>query len=460
MYASTDSLFYGNSIDKILQKEYYEWYKLTKKYPDYTFPKLSRTTNNAFLINRSCCDTLQSLPVVCTDAQWCFDGTGTVTFHNDYGVRLYLVPEDGGKNKNKNNAKIKAPKILVPFYRWFKPHSIITGVIHPKLSLYVDSENNNTHTNKLVILSHKNLPLQLHKINYCEEERITSLFNYSTENPTNEKYETVYSLSFISDFQFLSGSVKDKIALYDLNYKDPIVTWKPNNHNISKSTIVTCFSDYDDYHIKEQRMNNAVLFGDNKNRIYRIDLRSKQNNNQSTDLVYSDALNHGNGISQILSSANGHYQYILKRKSNKIDVLDLRGGINVNYVINSFQISPNEPCMGKSYKVRGCINNKYGLLIGSNYRKVIYNNWNHDFIEFGGIDRDGNVHSYTEDNLETIINYHENVSEGDVMTNIVKSNPIDPDQLFISYTPRICSNSADDINNVVPCKSGLGYFNI
>lgn len=391
--SSTQNTFNGWCLRELWKREQHNWQISVSSGSNisYNFPKLGQS---AYLNDQA--KTLRK-PAICQDISWAVDGTSFVTVHDDYGIRQFLVPELESENKQ-----------LVPFTRTFKNQSIVTSMVHHSYSLFNDSPRYN-----FIILALRDLPLQLCPL---DDNETTSkpLHSYEVMDPTNEMFQTPYSLTFNGEDHFLAGFGRNKVSLYNLTRSQPIVSAQSTKQQCGKSiqkTVVSCFDQQAD---QSTISTTHRLFGTYKNELYSIDLRSLR-----ACLLYRTQS--GRGFTQILKSSNGHYVYIVKRGSFTIDVLDTRQSYKkVNELKLPYKISHQ--------KMKACVTDTGGLNIGTDHGSVI--NWSRELIEFGGINRDSNI-VQTEVSAEREIMLPFNKSR----LNIIQQCPTDPDIYAISYSP-------------------------
>lgn len=409
-FGNTKDVFHGCDVPGVWEKEESKWKALVNS-TQYPFPKLSvspfQNDRDTTLINLK-------QPVICQDIQWSADGTSFITFHDDYGIREYLVPE--GEDK-----------CLVPFKRFFKTQSIINAKVHPKYSPYSEELNFN-----VMIVSSKDLPIQLYSLAHSET-RHYSLFSYDTMNPENERYETTYAIDFLNDTEFVAGSVKNKIAVYDLNRKLPVWTSQFTKKKCGKRfhrAIVSCFDQ------STERHDHSRYMGTYKNELFKLDTRMQKIELLRTN--FASNKDFPSGIIQLLQSVNGHYIYVVKRDSALIDVLDVRQSCcQVNELILPFKI--------KKQKFKASLNSVHGLIIGDEDGNIL--KWDSSIVEFGGIATSGEP---SEGGLVC----SEYCSTGySSRVNIVSFNPDDPNVLAMSYSPNKFSEDKE-------WKSGLSVLTL
>ncbi|CCE63718.1 hypothetical protein TPHA_0F02370 [Tetrapisispora phaffii CBS 4417] len=417
LQCSTKTIFEGSNLVTTWNKEKEIWRNTTRssnyKYPELSDPKLD--TEKASKLRK---------PNICQDLYWAADGTSIVAVNSDYGIRQYLIPE--------NSSDQHFNQQMVPFTRFFRFSSTVSSAVNPKYSLF-----NNTDTN-IILLSSKDLPLQAYSLNDELDSTSTKpLLSYNVTNDKNEKYETAYSIKFISQKQFLTGSIKNKISLYDASYKEPIWTSRLTNRIIGKSShksIVSCFSEYPFL----DNTRSVFHFGTYKNEIGLIDTRSEQIN-----IKYRSK--EGNGVYQILMSENEHYLYSIKRNSNSIDILDTRMNCSI---INELRL----PFTTDNQKMKGNICSQNGMLLGSLNGNLIQ--WGKDMIEFGGIMSRNIDELPGPEFTQHLTDYN------DLRINLVVSNPIETDQLAISYSPdKFKGNGENSANTQKHFSSGISLYN-
>ncbi|CCC71066.1 hypothetical protein NCAS_0G01790 [Naumovozyma castellii] len=351
---STGAVFDNNDLKTVWELEDSIWAQTTHGV-SYTFPELGQS------IYKDDEKELQKT-IICQDLIWSKDGTSLVTIHNDYGIRQYLIPEEEETEAWENDDV----KQLIPFTRFFKNQSMVSSKVHPYYSLYNDDPKHNT-----VLLASRDVPLQLYSVDNSHQGPIC---NYETMDSNTERYETAYSIDYMTEKEFLVGFMKNRINLYNVNRRNPVWSIQPatSKSKISAKAIVSCFDEVnfngDGYYSR------CRLAGTYKNEIYRIDTRVSP----SQDLVYQGDQTHNSGLIQILNSLNGNYVYLIKRNSITIDVLDRR--LNFQRV-NQLPLPFN---MG-NHKFKASLSSQLGLIMGTNAGYLIQ--WDNDTVEFGGVPR-------------------------------------------------------------------------
>lgn len=339
----TSTTFCGRDVLKVWKTERAKWSKQAEA-SSYDYPILedSRYESTALPSSKECID-LQS-PVICLDLKWSLDGTSLVAVFNDFGVRQYLLPEDRGSE-------------LIPFKRFFRSQSIVSSCVHPEYSLFNDSDVCN-----VMLVSSRDLPIQLFSLS-AHAKQHSPLFNYSVMNSENERYETIYAMSFSNNSSFLAGTARNKILAYDLNRKVPV--WSSSGYekkwcrNSVHRSIVSCFDEPNGVADSTVR-----YMGTYKCDIFAIDTRSGQ-----PELV-ADRKALGSdagpaGVTQLLLSANKHFMFVVKRNSNKIEVLDTRFSFTkVNELILPSWIG--------NQKFKASLDQVNGLLIGTSDGKLAF----------------------------------------------------------------------------------------
>ncbi|CDO93661.1 unnamed protein product [Kluyveromyces dobzhanskii CBS 2104] len=385
MIASTLNCYHGSDCNELWSREEKLSQTFTASVEGYEFPKLHRSRFHGIERHR---------PVICSQITWSQDGTSICAVFDDFGVRQYLVPEDPMTNH------------WVPFTRWFVNSPIVSSVVHPKYSLY---ETNPLH--QTILCASRDLPIRLFSLR-SESTNENSLFHYSTVNDENEVFETPYAMTVLDDGNhFMTGSIKNKIAVYDYSRHLPIWQNQWTKQSCGKSShkaIVSCFDECSETH-------DSIRFaGTYKTEVFRIDIRSSK-----TSLVCqrdpSDSWS--NGIYQVIKSDNGHYLYCVKRNAKEIDVIDTR---MLKCRINTLEL----PYKVGTQKFKASLNYTEGLLIGSYDGEIA--RWDRDCIEFGGLaplQTSGNGIPPTSNIL---------VSNSKARLNCVTTNPVDPSVLAVS----------------------------
>ena len=383
--ASTLDCYYGTNCNSLWSLEEELSRKFSAHAKNYEFPKLHRSYFHS--VERYC-------PVICSQLTWSHDGTSICGVFDDFGIRQYLIPED--------------PLVdhWVPFTRWFVNGSIISSVVHPRYSLYEEDSAYQT-----ILCSSRDLPIKLYSLR-SDSINETSLYHYSTVNEENEAFETAYSMTILQDtMHFMTGSVRNRITMYDYNRHKPIWQHQWTKQSCGKSSqkaIVSCFDEYNEVH------DNVRFAGTYKTEVLRIDTRSTK----SELISERDSLDSwSNGIYQVIKSDNGHYLYCIKRNAREIDVIDTRMlKSRINILELPFKI-------GKQ-KFKASLNSAKGLLIGSYDGQVAC--WDKDCIEFGGLDPLQTAGTGIKPTNNILI------SDENVRVNCIATNPVDPNTLAIS----------------------------
>lgn len=108
-YCDTGEVFEADTIANVWKREDKEWLKRTQSdRSGYEYPRLGESP----YINMTD-DFRMEKKVICQDIFWSCDGTSFVSVHNDFGIRQYLVPEEGNTDKLNRN-------LLLPFTRFLE----------------------------------------------------------------------------------------------------------------------------------------------------------------------------------------------------------------------------------------------------------------------------------------------------------------------------------------------------
>ncbi|KAH3663925.1 hypothetical protein WICMUC_005864 [Wickerhamomyces mucosus] len=310
---SSKSTFHNFGLSESIQLEndLQEKFINSNSNSEYTFPSFS---NPNFISDTQ-------FPNYIHRTKWLKDSS-LITISQDNAIRLYIPSPDLLSLDNE---------LILPYLRHFSSHSILTSEIHPNSSIYEGSIP--------VLLSSKEIPLKL--MSLINGELITS---YNNKNETVERYESVYSMKFLNEVNFLTGSNKN-IKIYDLNRKDPIVTIENRGINSCITTLNSEFLERGSF-ITGTFSNKLTLYNSNCNIVQKFQCGN-------------------NGISQILESNNGKYLYIISRNSGKIKILDIRMSLKEVDQLSNLNF--------KNQRIYGDIfDNNQGLLIGSSNGEL---NW-------------------------------------------------------------------------------------
>ncbi|BAO39190.1 uncharacterized protein YNL187W [Kluyveromyces marxianus] len=392
--ASTQDCYYGLQCNNIWDREENLVKELTETITNYDFPQLHKSYFS---------DKSRRSPITCSQLTWSYDGTSICGVFDDLGVRQFLIPEN------------KLEGYWVPFTRWFINTPIVCSSILPSYSLY-----HNDPSKQAILCSSRDLPIRLYSLQ-PESNNKTSLQHYSTLNEENETFETPYAMAVQDDESgFLTGSVRNRICLYDFNRYHPIWQHQWTKSSCGKSShkaIVSCFDEYNECH------NHIRYAGTYKTEVLRIDTRIK-NFELVSERDPSDSWS--NGIYQIIKSDNGHYIYCMKRNAKEIDVLDTRK-LGVSWKVNTLQL----PFKIGKQKFKASLNNSKGLLIGSYSGEVMY--WDKDCIEFGGLDRFESFGTGIKPMGSFSIHGDNSTEKEDACrVNCITTNPLDPKILAVS----------------------------
>ncbi|EJS41979.1 YNL187W [Saccharomyces arboricola H-6] len=295
--------------------------------------------------------------VLCQNIFWSCDGTSFVSVHNDFGIRQYLVPEEIDTDKTEKS-------LLLPFSRVFKNQSIVSCAVDPFYSLYGDAIGG-VATDKIVIGS-KNFPLQLFSITNGQ-----CVASYDTANETNGEYEAAYSVKIDAEAHIYTGSLRNKVAVYDMNRREAMwIHRSTKKASKGRQSIISCFEERPAGGADLQM--GSLLCGSYANEMFQVDPRHRR-------LVrMNDASTAARGIIQILTSDNGRYHYVARRNSDMISVYDRRDvKREVNFLTLPFRIRHD------SAKFKLCIDVTHGLSMGTPWGTVL--NWGRDLVEFGGV---------------------------------------------------------------------------
>lgn len=433
-----NSPFEGKDLESIWNNEELEWSKhLTNM--KMSFRNLINSTELEKPLIAPSSDISQR-PIICQDIYWSTDGQLLTAVTDDHGIRQYVIAN------NDSERTLKLPLAQ----RFFKNQSIVSSDI----SLIYSFENNfNNNDMNTILIGSRNLPIQLYSLNLeNEQDKRAPIFAYNTVNNQTEKYEVPYMIRYINKREFITGSTRNSVSLYDLERKDPV--WKIRSDKIRcgkavYKAIVSCFDELASpnalYECDSFSTNNRY-FGTYKNEIYHFDTRARS---PSMKLMHGNN-NCGNGIYQILKSENGNYVYVLKRRSDLITIHDTR---NFFSKVGELKL----PFTIKNQKFKASISTYDGLSIGTPQGTII--NWERGLIEFGGIPRDTNEQTEPNSICPTTIHRYHPVSDKEnpaIYTapriNIIKPNPNNPEQLAISYSPD--KFNCDSNNN----KSGISII--
>ncbi|QLG74251.1 hypothetical protein HG535_0G01350 [Zygotorulaspora mrakii] len=390
---STHGIFDGWCLREIWERENGYWRKFINDPANvsYQFPSLGESVylNDQFKLLRK--------PSICQDMFWADDGTSIVTVHDDYGIRQFLIPEWDSENK-----------LMVPFTRFFRNQSVMTSKVHHKYSLFNDTQEYN-----VILLGTRNLPLQLLPLQSNDAD-VGTLQSYNVIDKSNETYLVPYALSFNGDRQFLAGFKRNKVSLYDLTRSQAVLSTGHTKQQCGRSiqkNIVSCF-DQQSFH--GGFAETTRTFGTYKNELYLFDRRIPD-----SKLLYRSR--EGRGLTQILKSLNGHYSYLIRRNSNKIEILDARQSFAK---VNELKL----PKKLSNQNMKACITRSGGLSIGTYHGTIV--NWSKELIEFGGIERDskaGEAPIPAEGEIQL------NLPNSNV--NVVNQSPIDEEIYAVSYSP-------------------------
>lgn len=330
---------------------------------------------------------------------WSSDGTSICVTSDDFGVRQFLVPE-------------KRTETWGVFTRWFSNASIVSSLVHPSYSLFEADRRAQT-----ILCGSKDLPIRLYSLESVARNE-TSIFSYSTINQENEQYETPYSMTYLSDSQFVTGSVRNRISIYDLERHNPIwqQQWtRESCGNCFQKAIISCFDE-------SNELRDVLRYaGTYKGELFAFDMRMK-----SLRMIQkrepSDSWS--TGIYQVIRSDNGHFLYCFKRGAKDIDVLDVRKSCNK---INTLKL----PFNTRKQKFKASMNVSHGLLLGSFQGKIL--NWDKNCVEFGGLDP-------LQLNGEGLAPTNIIEMEGKERINCISSSATEPDIIAISS----CSDKFGD----------------
>ncbi|KAL3232416.1 Protein SWT21 [Nakaseomyces bracarensis] len=331
---------------------------------------------------------------ICQDIYWSHDSTSFVTVHSDYGIRQYLRPDDSNSIGQ-----------LTPYSRIFAASSIISCSVHQNYSMY---ESNPDPTSHCILIGSRTVPIKL--VDLESHDQLKTLVSYNITNEENEKFEVPFSLQFLEGPQFLAGSTRNKVSLYDMSRRDPIIKYSYNRKGKCGSTsyksIISCFD----------KGSKVIICGSYKNQLFRVDTRSK-----SMEMVYRSGRNgNGNGYYQLINTNNDNYLYSFKRNSNKVDIIDLR---KPTALLNQFTLPyTSDKRLKATY-------NGSELAIGTPNGTII--SWETSTVESGGITRENKTEQCTPDTTYTSI--------PSTVINVVSSSP-DKEVYTISYSPSTESN--------------------
>lgn len=377
----TRNVFDGWNVQKIWQKENETWVDEHQR-------SGMNLQNPAFVRDQN-----WERPVICQNIFWSKDGSSIVTISDDYGIRQYMTCFEDNTDQ------------LIPLTRMFKNRSIVTGQVHPLYSLYNDTGNFN-----VLLTACKDLPLQMYSLQDTEGP---CLNHYNVSNNESGTWETPHAINWTDENEFLIGSVKNRVSLFNCHRRSPVWTFQSKRGNATSKSIVSCFNERPHGEFSSTKHS---IFGTYKNELHLLDYRMR----------YPQFLHRspqGTGYIQLLESVNGHYIYALKRNTNLIDVLDTR---EIHRPVNRLQL----PFRMGNQKHKASITRTNGLTIGTDDGKIV--GWTSSAIEFGAIDRSGFTHDdgsgeKPELTFETGFNSSR--------INIVQQSPTEFSVCALSYSP-------------------------
>ena len=451
LLCTTSDTFNECDVSKVWEREHQKWMARSQldKFAHYTFPRLEESAYSAEFQNGT-----TFRPTICQELFWSYDGTSLLAVFNDTGIRQYLIPEtdseydiEDAERKGKNKQDLKshiAVNELVPFRRFFKNKSIVSCEVHPRYSPYNANPDENS-----ILISSRDLPLQLYSLNLATEKGNTKgnhqaskpIFSYDTVNEHNEQLLTPFSIQYLNTREFLTGSSRNTVRLYDRTRRQPLWTVNSTRAECGPSSlnknIVSCFSELPTGKKCDVITNNSPrykLCGTYKGEVYLIDTRATR---ASFSCIYRcRARPPGGGIYQLLESENEHYIYCIQRRSRVIDILDVRTGFKK---INSLGL----PFTISQQKFKASISEYYGLTIGTPDGRLL--TWSRDTVEFGGLERNASNVEHSRPlppDVELTVS-HTGGESGEEKggqyrkprVNLVSYNPSDLRCVAISYSP-------------------------
>lgn len=341
-------------------------------------------------------------PVICQNIFWSRDGSSIVTVHDDYGIRQYMTNFDGDDDQ------------LVPYTRMFKNRSIVTSQVHPLYSLY-----NGTDDFNILLTACKDLPLQMYSLQDTGE---SCLNYYNVINEATGDFEIPYAINWTNEDQFLIGSLKNRVSLFNCHRRSPVWTSRSKRGNSTSKSIVSCFNERP---YGEFSSSNHNIFGTYKNELHVLDRR----------MQYPQFLHwspQGTGYIQLLESINGHYVYALKRNSDLIEVLDTRDS---HRPVNHLQL----PFKMGNQKHKASLTGSNGLTIGTDDGKIV--GWSSSATEFGVIDRNSLTHDDNDSGVKPELTFDTGLNSSRI--NIVLQNPTEFGDCAFSYSPDKMAEGSD-----------------
>lgn len=351
-YCSTGTTFRKQPLYRIWETESSTSADLSQKL-NYMFPKLGLSESQTSLKDKDV-----TKDVVCQDIHWSVDATSLVTINSDYGIRQYLIPDPKSDQT-----------LLNPYSRIFAHESVLSSDISPRYSLYEGSSEPLANS---ILIGAKNVPIKLVDLN--DTNNLSTIRSYDISNLENEKFETPYVLKYHRESLFLSGTVRNKVNVYDVNRREPvnILTYSRRSKCGTQSykSIISCLDD--------SFSDNQVRYcGSYKNQVFIIDLRGK-----TLQLLNNLQGNGARGCYQIINSDNGSYLYVLQRYSSRIEILDHR---RPDRPVNHLEL----PGRSDFQKLKACYNGSFQ--VGSPLGKGQILSWDKSTIESGGITRENQV---------------------------------------------------------------------
>ncbi|ODV96716.1 hypothetical protein PACTADRAFT_32213 [Pachysolen tannophilus NRRL Y-2460] len=323
---------------------------------------------------------------------WSYDGTSFISVHEDFGIRLFLLPPDILDRQDK----IEKNNQLVPFLRIYQNMPILSYSPNSLFSLY--GAENEVRENNNILVSLRGVPLRLVDLSPKEEEekeeKSSLISQYYFKDIMHDKFLDTTALNFLKNGKFLAGSTNN-IALFDINRSIPI--W----HKIFKKTgIISCLEKSK----SNSLIGDCIFFGSYiKNQINILDTRSRET------VMKSNLFKQGNGIQQIIESNNGRFLYSIARSKDDIDILDLRMNLMKVGTLTNWKQSCLENKNQKKFV--DILPNSQGIIAGSNNGEVKI--WENSEL---GIDCDCEVLFKINDNNKNL-KFDPNIS-------CVKVNPL------------------------------------
>ncbi|KAI5804987.1 quinon protein alcohol dehydrogenase-like superfamily [Geopyxis carbonaria] len=236
---------------------------------------------------------------------WTPDGTSVLTHSEDHGLRSFVLPPSLLEPSD-------TPLTLQPYTRIFPGTAVYSTAIYPLANL-------NEPSTFVFLAAARDQPIRLHSL--LHPARLSS---YNLINPMTEKYETPAALLMPRDAPntFVAGT-NSQIAFFDVhrNGEGPVAALRTVPTRRSAQTSTTMKGVVSALAVEE---GGGVLAAGTWSRMVGLYDRGGRGDVVGCWELEKDG-EEGGGIAQLTwGGEGGRYLYVAERRSEKVDVYDIR----------------------------------------------------------------------------------------------------------------------------------------